>query len=124
MAIERYVGRFVTAEDANDYIDGYTIGNGCNLLIEASRKLSDIATALQELKEDLSSTNLSVQGSSMEPIIEEYEKNTMDFANALSALVDNISATTQNVINNKQIRLNEEARLKDEQQASASEEII
>ena len=124
MAIERYVGRFITAEDANDYIDGYTISSGCEMLIEATHKLSDIATALQELKEDLSSTNLSVEGSSMEPIIEEYEKNTMDFANTLSALVDNISATTQNVINNKQIRLNEEARLKDEQQANASEEII
>ena len=74
MAIEKYVGQYVTAEDANEYIDGNTILNSCNLLQDAARKLSDIATACQELKEYLSSANLCIQGTSMEPMIEAYEK--------------------------------------------------
>ena len=124
MAIEKYVGQYVTAEDANEYIDGYTILNSCNLLQDAARKLSDIATACQELKEYLSSANLCIQGTSMEPMIEAYEKSTMDFANTISALADTLNATTQNILNKKQIQLNEEARAKDELQKSSSEEII
>ena len=124
MAIERYVGRYVTAEDANDYIDGNTIRSACNLLQDAARKLSSIATACQELRDDLSARNLCIQGTSMEPMIEAYEKSTMDFANAIYELSDSLSATTQKALNNKQIRLNEEAKIKDDQQTSASEEII
>ena len=124
MAIEKYVGQYVTAEDANEYIDGNTILNSCNLLQDAARKLSDIATACQELKEYLSSANLCIQGTSMEPMIEAYEKSTMDFANTISALADTLNATTQNTLNKKQIQLNEEARAKDELQKSSSEEII
>ena len=124
MAIERYYGKKIIAEDANDYIDGITITDGCNSLMEAARMLSDIVNKIQELKEDCSSTNLSIQGNSMEPIIEAYEKSTMDFANYISSLADNLSATTQRVVNRKQVMLNEEARTQDEMFSSTGEEII
>ncbi|MBQ8132683.1 MAG: hypothetical protein IJ193_09345 [Bacilli bacterium] len=124
MDIEIYKGKYVTAEDANNYIDSYTITSGCSMLNDGASKLSDMVTKLQVLKEDCSSSNLSVQGSSMEPIIEAYIKSTMDFAKSISELADTLHNTTRRVLNRKQVLLNEEARAKDEQQMSSSEEII
>lgn len=124
MAIEIYQGKYVTAEDANGYIDGITISDGCMMLSDAARKLSDIVTKLQELKEDFSSANLSIQGSSMEPIIEAFVKSTMDLAQTISNLSETLSTTTQRVVNRKQVLLNEEAKVKDEQAAASPEEVI
>lgn len=124
MDIEIYKGKYVTAEDANNYIDSYTISSGCSMLSEGASKLSDMVSKLQVLKEDCSSSNLSVQGSSMEPSIDSYIKYTMDFANSIANLSENIQNATRRVLNRKQVLLNEEARAKDETQIASGEEII
>ena len=41
MAVEKYVGRYVTAEDAAQYIDSVTVIKACEKIKSASAKLKN-----------------------------------------------------------------------------------
>ena len=92
MAIEKYVGQYVTAEDANEYIDGYTILNSCNLLQDAARKLSDIATACA-LGNSPSKSVLAITGSN------ELASNTIRISISHLTTMDDIELFLKEFIN-------------------------
>ncbi|MBR4693255.1 MAG: hypothetical protein IKQ06_05100 [Bacilli bacterium] len=117
MAIEKYQGKYVIAEDALKVIDMPTINNGCRMLKDASEKLENLSKKIEVLKDLINRDSLSVSDSNMEAIIEEYEKRTRDFSLYINDLSETVNTTTQRVVNRKQVIFNEEAKRLDEQEA-------
>ena len=116
MAIERYIGTFVSADDATKIIDMYTINDGCRMMKEAADKLERLTKKIRLLKEACGKETFSISGTDMEEMIGTYENNTLKFSSYLSDLSDSIIATTLRVVNRKQILLNEEAKRLDKKE--------
>ena len=117
MAIEIYRGKYISADDATKVIDMPTINDGCRMLKDASDRLERLTKKIDLLRETCSKEAISIDGSSMEELIEHYEKLTNDFSLYISDLSDALSKTTQRVVNRKQTILNEEARRLDDKEA-------
>ena len=114
MAVERYRGRYVTAEDAHDYIDQGTISAGCSQMVDAAQQLSNIAQKIEQLKEICNQEALSVQGVSLQGIIGSYGSDTSQFSGSMSGLSGQIEAATDKALNLRQTILNEEAKREDQ----------
>ena len=123
MAVELFQGKYITADDASRYIDVQTISDGCKMLNDAAQRLAKIAKKIDNLKETLDKQTLSVQGDSMEDIIEFYEKNTNDFSVYINELSTTIMEATQRVMNRKQLLLNEDAKIEEAKEAALHEDI-
>lgn len=117
MAIEKYQGKYVIAEDALNVIDMPNIQAGCKMIKDVSQQLSVLAKKVNLLKDYYNSDNLSIDSVDMEQFVDDHEKRMRDFSLYLSDLSETIMNTTQRVINRKQFAFNEEARILDEQQA-------
>ena len=117
MAIEKYQGKYVVAEDALKVIDMPTINSGCRMLKDASEKLDNLSKKIEVLKDLINRDTLSISDSNMEAIIEEYGKRTRDFSLYINDLSETVNTTTQRVVNRKQVIFNEEAKRLDEQEA-------
>ncbi|MBP5678291.1 MAG: hypothetical protein J6X28_00490 [Bacilli bacterium] len=111
MAVEVFIGNYITAEDAQQYIDYNTISEGCRMMKEAAEKLSQISKKIDVLKDTCSLETISVQGKGMEKYIEPYEKDTRDMALYIQDLSSTILDATVRVLNRKQTILNEAAKL-------------
>ena len=123
MAVEMFRGKYVNAESATNYIDINSISEGCQMMKDAADKLNDISKKIDLLKEICNKEALSVQGVSMEDIIEMYEKNTKDMSLYISELSDTVLSTTQRVVNRKQIILNEAAKIDEQKEAALREDV-
>ena len=117
MAIEKYQGKYVVAEDALKVIDMPTINSGCRMLKDAAEKLDNLSKKIEVLKDLINRDTLSISDSNMEAIIEEYGKRTRDFSLYINDLSETVNTTTQRVVNRKQVIFNEEAKRLDEQEA-------
>ena len=113
MAIERFQGKYITAEDATRTIDVPTIYDGCKMMKSAADKLDVLTKKIDVLRETYNRDAFSVS----EEIVEEYEKRTNNFSLYINDLAEMIEKTTTRVANRKQIILNEEAKRLDEQEA-------
>ena len=117
MAVEKYQGKYVNAQDASNVIDMVSILDGCRMLKEASGQLSTLAKKINQVKDYYNRDTLSINSKDMEDYVDYHEKNTKDFSLYLTDLAETLTNTTQRVYNRKQMQFNDEARLLDEQQA-------
>ena len=115
MAIDVYHGTYVTAEDANDYIDVNTIQSGCSMMKEAADKITAIKDKINTLKELCDGDTLTINGQTMEDQIQEFEDNTNNFALYINELSETVSSAATRALNKKQIIFNEEAKKRDNQ---------
>ena len=119
MAVERYLGTYISAEDASKLIDIYTINDGVRMMRESSDKLETLAKKINLLAEYCNRDALSANGANMEEMVTEYERHTRDFAIYLQDLASALQTTSQRIFNRKQIIMNEEAKKLDKQEVLA-----
>lgn len=123
MAIERYQGKYVSADDALKAIDMPTINDGCRMLKDAAERLNMLTKKIDLLGETYNRDAISVSGDNMEEVVAEYERNTTEFYNYIFDLADMLEQTTQRVVNRRQTILNEVAKQLDRKEALLHNEI-
>ncbi len=113
--LDPYVGRYVSAESASNYIDARTIISGCNSAISEASYFNTIATkistttAVLDVK-TLSVDNLTVQGNS-----DECCNNIISIQNNIIEICDSIITSAEAAYNRIQEQLNQEAYQKDQE---------
>lgn len=117
MAIERYHGKYVSANTARQYIDIDSIQQGCRMMDLSSEKLKDISRKIELLKEICSKDALAFEGKGIEDKIENYRAKISDFSQYIDNLSRNISSSSLRVYNRRQVILNEESKRLDEKVA-------
>ncbi len=120
MAIERYKGTIVIAEDASELIDINTINDGCNLMNQAAKKLEEITAKIVFLQEKCNRNTLSINNTNLENVIKQYEQNTRSFYKYIYNLSNQIQTTSTRIKNRKQVILNEEAKQLEKQKRKKS----
>ena len=115
MAVEKYVGRYVTAEDASQYIDSVTVIKAFEKIKSASAKLKNAEKKVGEAKFYCTKNHLSIEGNNMEDDIEICEEDYKDAVMYMDTFSDTIKTALQKALDKRQIQLNTEAQRKDEE---------
>ena len=115
MAVEIYVGRYVTAEEATKYIDAATITNCCNKMKKSASELKQTGKKISSSKSRCTKNHLSIAGNTMEDDIDLCECDYNDAATYMETFSATILGALQRALDKKQLQLNAEAQRKDEE---------
>lgn len=113
---KEFIGEYVSAKRASDYIDNDTIQMETERMKEIEERLEIIVRKIEEAKSLCSRDSLSIQGYSMEETLEEFQKAISNTAYNLGDLAHNISTTANRLMVRKQLIFNEEARIQNEEE--------
>lgn len=114
MAVIRYIGKYVNAEDANVYFDYQAIENAIKNIKEGVLKLEDTSKRMHNAETYYTKETFSINGETMNEKIEycaNYVKSTADYLDELAELV---RSAQLKAFNRKQVLLNNEARALDQ----------
>ena len=114
MAVERFKGTYVEAEDAKLYIDITTIEEGCNELLHQAESMNYTSDDIHVASEHVTKEDLSIQGINMEEDVVNVEENFKVTANELEDYAHTILESAYKALDDKQIELNEEAKKLDQ----------
>jgi len=114
MAVTRYIGEYVEAEDAQRYIDITSIEESCRELIKEAESIDKIKDNVTTASEYCSKENFYLLGTSVEDEIAGMGSNIKDSSDTIKEYAHALLSKAYTALDNKQIELNEEARIQDE----------
>jgi len=115
MPVIRYRGKYVNAEDAINSFDYAEIDTAINNLKEGVAKLEQAAKRMQEAENYYTKETFSINGKTFDNKIEQCANNFLSTAQYMDDLVYLIMAARLKALNRKQVLLNNEARILDQQ---------
>lgn len=113
MAVIKYIGKYVNAEDAITSFDYLEIENAIKNIKEGAQKLEEAANRMRNTEAYYTKETFSINGETFDEKIERcsnYFKSTADYMEELAELVRNARLKA---FNRKQVCLNDEARALD-----------
>ncbi len=110
MAVERFKGMYVEAEDARFFIDILTIEEGCNELLHEAESMTYTGDDIHVASEHCTKEDLSIQGINMEEDVINAGENFKITASDLEEYAHTLLEAAYRALDDKQIELNEEAR--------------
>lgn len=113
MAVIKYIGKYVNAEDAITSFDYLEIENAIKNIKEGAQKLEEAANRMRNAETYYTKETFSINGETFDGKIERcsnYFKSTADYMEELTELVRNASLKA---FNKRQVYLNDEARALD-----------
>lgn len=114
---ERYIGRYVSADPASNYIDAKGIIDAANKIKSELEEFSNLSSDVRTAGTDLNANTLSVDGSDFSPIVDEVATMITTQYTTMLGNLDSIIAAAESTYNAKQEQYNETARYQDQLEA-------
>lgn len=115
---ERYIGRYVSAESASNYIDAKGIIEGANNIKAELEEFSNLSGDVRTAGSDLTPSTLYIDGLDCSPLVDEVATLITDKYTTMLGNLDEIIAAAEQVYNAKQEEYNQSARYRDQQEAN------
>ena len=124
MEVERFRGKYVEADDANQYIDMASIYNTISDIRKEIERLENIESGIDSSSNNLRKENLSFFVKDMEEDVVVMRETIKDNINKLNNYIEILSNETNEALNKKQIELNEfeEKREREEEEMHMEEQ--
>lgn len=123
MAVIKYVGKYVNAEDAITSFDYLEIENALKNLKEGAQKLEDAAKRMRNAESYYTKETFSINGETFDGKIERCSNYFMSTAEYMEELAELVRNARLKAFNRKQVLLNDEARILDQEKIK-QEQII
>lgn len=124
MAVERYIGTYVSAPHAENYINASSIQAGCSHLTEIAESLGAVIEKLSLANEQCNKDALSVDNATMQDKITLSSTNITEIQGQLEATASNILAALEKALDKKQTELNEIAMAEDQKRIKEAKTVI
>ena len=115
---ERYIGTYVSAESASNYIDAQGIINSANNIKTELEEFSNLSSDVKNAGSDLNLSTLCIDGKDCSPLVEDVATLITTQYTSMLGNLDQIIAAAENVYNSKQDEYNQIARYRDQQEAN------
>lgn len=123
MAVIKYIGKYVNAEDAITSFDYLEIENALKSLKEGAQKLEDAAKRMRNAESYYTKETFSINGETFDGKIERCSNYFMSTAEYMEELAELVKNARLKAFNRKQVLLNDEARILDQEKIK-QEQII
>ena len=114
----RYIGTYVSAESASNYIDANGIISAAGDIITELEEFNNLATDVRNAGSDLNVDTLSIDGTDFSPKVEELATAIGQQYNSMVGQLEQIITAAETAYNNKQDALNADARARDAAEAA------
>jgi hypothetical protein len=115
---ERYIGRYVSADSASNYIDAKGIIEGANNIKKELEEFSNLSGDVRTAGSDLTPNTLCIDGLDCSPLVDEVATLIKDKYTTMLGNLDEIIAAAERTYNAKQEEYNQSARYRDQQEAN------
>ena len=115
MAVIKYIGKYVNAEDAITSFDYLEIENALKNLKEGAQKLEDAAKRMRNAESYYTKETFSINGETFDGKIERCSNYFMSTAEYMEELAELVRNARLKAFNRKQVLLNDEARALDQE---------
>ena len=115
MAVIKYIGKYVNAEDAITSFDYLEIENALKNLKEGAQKLEDAAKRMRNAESYYTKETFSINGETFDGKIERCSNYFMSTAVYMEELAELVRTARLKAYNRKQVLLNDEARILDQE---------
>ena len=116
--IDRYIGRYVSAESASNFIDAKGIIESANNIKTELEEFSNLSGDVKTAGSDLTPSTLCIDGLDCSPLVEEVAALIADKYTTMLGNLDEIIAAAEQVYNSKQEEYNQSAKYRDQQEAN------
>ena len=114
--MERYIGTYVSAESAANYIDAQGIINAANSIKTELDEFSNLSADVKKAGSDLNPNTLLFDGEDFSPVVDDIAASITQNYTSMVANLDQIITAAESVYNSKQEELNQIARYRDLQE--------
>lgn len=114
----RYIGTYVSAESAANYIDAAGIASAAKDIITELEEFNNLASDVRKAGGDLTVDTLSVDGKDFSPQVENLATAIEQQCVSMSDQLEQIISAAETAYNNKQDALNADARARDAAEAA------
>lgn len=114
----RYIGRYVSAESAANYIDAAGITSAANDIITELGEFNNLASDVEKAGGELNVETLSIDGTDFSPKVEELSTAIKQQYNSMVEQLETIITAAETAYNDKQDELNADARARDAAEAA------
>lgn len=111
--VSRYVGQFVTAQSASDFIDIDKIYSGCEKLETTSDGFDLIFNKMENIAFDNRESTLCFNDKTIGSLVDNNSQIFTDCSNDIKDVAQNIRVAAENAYNEIQRQLNDTARSQD-----------
>lgn len=115
MAVIKYIGKYVNAEDAIASFDYLEIENALKNLKEGAQKLEEAAKRMRNAESYYTKETFSINGETFDDKIERCSNYFMSTAEYMEELAELVRNARIKAFNRKQVLLNDEARTLDQE---------
>lgn len=116
--LERYIGRYVSADSASNYIDANGIISSANNIKTELEEFSNLAGDVKTAGSDLTPKTFYIDGSDFSPLVDDVASLITEKYTSMLGNLDAIIAAAEQVYNAKQAEYNQSARYRDQQEAN------
>lgn len=113
MAVIKYIGKYVNAEDSITHFDYLEIDNAIKNIKEGAEKLRNSAKRMQDAEIYYSKDDFSINGETFGNRINGCSNRLLATAKYMEDLAESIVQARLKAYNKKQVQLNDEARIQD-----------
>ena len=115
MAVIKYIGKYVNADDAIASFDYLEIENALKNIKEGAQKLEDAAKRMRNAESYYTKETFSINGETFDGKIERCSNYFMSTAEYMEELAELVRSARLKAFNRKQVLLNDEARILDQE---------
>lgn len=115
MAVIKYIGKYVNAEDATTSFDYLEIETALNNIKEGAKRLEDAAKRMRNAESYYTKETFSINGETFDDKIERCSNYFMSTADYMEELAELVRNARLKAFNRKQVLLNDEARALDQE---------
>lgn len=115
MAVIKYIGKYINAEDAIASFDYLEIENALKNIKEGAQKLEDAAKRMRNAESYYTKETFSINGETFDGKIERCSNYFMSTAEYMEELAELVRSARLKAFNRKQVLLNDEARILDQE---------
>lgn len=115
MAVIRYIGKYVNAEDAITSFDYTEIETAINNIKDGVEKLEKATKRMQDAESYYTKETFSINGETFDDKISQCANCFLSTAEYMSDLAEQIKVARLKALNRKQVLLNDEAKILDQE---------
>lgn len=124
MAVIKYIGKYVNADDAIASFDYLEIENALKSIKEGAQKLEDAAKRMRNAESYYTKETFSINGETFDEKIERCSNYFMSTAEYMEELAELVRNARLKAFNRKQVLLNDEARILDQEKIKQEQMIV
>lgn len=113
---ERYIGRYISAESAANFIDAQGIIQGANSIIQGLEEFSNLSGDVRTAASDLTPSTLCIDGVDCSQSVDEVANLIKESHSIMVGSLNEIIAKAESVYNAKQDEYNQSARIRDQEE--------